>query len=83
MVRPEDLRLMPNKKPDKKTNQKTVHTSQEVKEKMLQLYDELFLHDGYGELKVEMRLLRRRQKEIIIHCGKEYRYVVDYKEEPG
>ena len=78
-----DLRLMPNKKPDKKTNQKTVHTSQEVKEKMLQLYDELFLHDGYGELKVEMRLLRRRQKEIIIHCGKEYRYVVDYKEEPG
>ena len=83
MVRPEDLRLMPNKKPDKKTNQKTVHANQEVKEKMLQLYDELFLHDGYGELKVEMRLLRRRQKEIIIHCGKEYRYVVDYKEEPG
>jgi hypothetical protein len=75
---------MPNKKLDKKTNQKTVHTSQEVKEKMLQLYDELFLHDGYGELKVEeMRLLRRKQKEIIIHCGKEYRYVVDYKEEPG
>ena len=74
---------MPNKKPDKKTNQKTVHTSQEVKEKMLQLYDELFLHNGYGEMKVEMRLLHRRQKEVIIHCGKEYRYVVDYKEEAG
>ena len=50
---------------------------------MLQLYDELFLHNGYGEMKVEMRLLHRRQKEVIIHCGKEYRYVVDYKEEAG
>lgn len=74
---------MPDKKPDKKTNQKTVYTNQEVKEKMLQLYDELFLHNGYGEMKVVMRLLRRGQKEVIIHCGKEYRYVVDYKEEPG
>ena len=71
---------MPNKKLEKKTNQKIVHANQEVKEKMFQLYDELFLHDGYGEMKVEMRLLRRRQKEIIIHCGKEYRYVVDYEE---
>ena len=76
---------MADKKPDKKTNQKTVHTNQEVKEKMLELYDELFLHDGYGEMKVEMRFLRRKQKEIIIHCGKEYRYIVNYKEkeEPG
>jgi len=47
---------------------------------MLGLYDELFLHHGYGEMKVEIRFLRRGQKEIIIHCGKEYRYVVDYKE---
>jgi hypothetical protein len=74
---------MPNKKPDKKTNQKTGHTNQEVKEKMLKLYDDLFRHNGYGEMKVVMRLLRRGQKEIIIHCGKEYRYVVDYKEEAG
>ena len=74
---------MPNKKPDKKTNQKTVHTNQEVKKKMFQLYDERFLHDGYGEMKVEMRLLHRRQKEVIIHCGKEYRYVVDYEEGVG
>ncbi|HEC99278.1 MAG TPA: hypothetical protein ENN18_02695 [Proteobacteria bacterium] len=65
---------------NKKTNQKTGHTNQEVKEKMLGLYDELFLHHGYGEMKVEIRFLRRGQKEIIIHCGKEYRYVVDYKE---
>ena len=45
--------------------------------KMRQLYCELFDHDGYGEMRVEMRILRRGQKEVIIHCGKQYRYVVD------
>ncbi len=50
-----------------------------VKKKIVQLYDELFQHNGYGEMKVEMRFLRRGEKEIIIHCGKEYRFVVEYK----
>lgn len=52
-------------------------TNKEVKAKILELYDELFSHDGYGEVKVEMRILQRGQKEIIIHCGKQYRFVVD------
>ena len=52
-------------------------TDNEVKAKILELYDELFSHDGYGEIKVEMRILHRGQKEIIIHCGKQYRFVVD------
>ena len=52
-------------------------TNKEVKAKILELYDELFSHDGYGEIKVDMRILQRRQKEIIIHCGKQYRFVVD------
>ena len=52
-------------------------TNKEVKAKILELYDELFSHNGYGEIKVDMRLLHRGQKEIIIHCGKQYRFVVD------
>jgi len=52
-------------------------TNKEVKAKIFELYDELFSHDGYGEVKVEMRILQRGQKEIIIHCGKQYRFVVD------
>jgi len=52
-------------------------TNKEVKTKILELYDELFSHDGYGEVKVEMRILQRGQKEVIIHCGKQYRFVVD------
>ena len=52
-------------------------TDKKVKAKILELYDELFYHNGYGEIKVEMRILQRGQKEIIIHCGKQYRFVVD------
>ena len=53
-------------------------TNQEVLERFSELYSEVFNHDGYGNIQVEMRLLRRGQKEIIIHCGKQYRFVVDY-----
>lgn len=48
-----------------------------IKARLLALYDELFAHDGYGSLRVEMRILRRGQKEVILDCGKQYRFVVD------
>lgn len=54
------------------------HTNEIVLAKIQQLYESIFRHDGFGELKVEVRLLKKGQKEIIIHCGKQYRYVVDY-----
>ncbi|MBW7900550.1 MAG: hypothetical protein H3C26_03685 [Rhodocyclaceae bacterium] len=46
--------------------------------KLKELYMEAFAHDGFAELRVEMRILRRGQKEVILHCGKQYRFVVDY-----
>lgn len=46
--------------------------------KLNELYNEAFAHDGFAEIKVEIRILRRGQKEVILHCGKQYRYVVDY-----
>jgi hypothetical protein len=46
--------------------------------KLVDLYETLFHHEGYGEMKVNMRFLRKGQKEVIISCGKEYRYVLDY-----
>lgn len=64
--------------PDKKKSQKKGHSNHDVKEMMLQLYDDLFRHDGYGEMKVVMRFIRHNRKEVIIHCGKEYRFVVEY-----
>jgi len=57
------------------------HANEIVLEKIRDLYEALFRHDGYGEMKIEIRILKRGQKEIIIHCGKQYRYVVDFK--PG
>jgi hypothetical protein len=49
-----------------------------VKATLLQIYDELFAHDGYASLKVEIRILRRGQKEVILDAGKQFRFVVDY-----
>ncbi len=62
-----------------KENFKKTATNKEVKDKLLKLYDEIFAYNGYGEIEIEMRILHRGQKEIIIHCGKQYRFVVDYK----
>ena len=51
-----------------------------IKEKMNTLFDELMAHDGFGEMRVEMNILKRNQKEVILHCGKQYRFVVDMPE---
>ncbi|MEM1164409.1 MAG: hypothetical protein AAGJ28_26065 [Pseudomonadota bacterium] len=40
-------------------------------------YREMIAHDGYGEMRVEVKILKRGQKEVIVHFGKQYRYVVD------
>lgn len=49
--------------------------------KLNELYSDAFAHNGFAELRVEFRILRRGQKEVILHCGKQYRYVIDYR--PG
>lgn len=63
---------------------KNVLTTPEDHEAILQhilkIYSDLFSHDGFGEIRIEMRILRRGQKEVIIHCGKQYRYVLDCKQ---
>ncbi len=40
-------------------------------------YKELFEHSGHGKMSIEMRFLKRGQKEILINCGREYRFTVD------
>ena len=53
-------------------------SNETVLSKIRELYEMLYRHEGYGEMKVEMRILKRGQKEVIIHCGKQYRFVIDY-----
>jgi hypothetical protein len=55
----------------------TAKANRHVLAKLTDLYLEAFGHDGFAEIRVEMRILRRGQKEIILHCGKQYRFVVD------
>ena len=60
-------------RPDRLTQQ---HDA--VLQKIAALYEDIFLHNGFGELKVTMRFLKRGQKEVVVICGKEFRYVMDY-----
>jgi hypothetical protein len=48
-----------------------------VKARLHALYGELFARDGYRTLRVELRILCRGQKEVILDCGKQYGFVVD------
>lgn len=50
---------------------------EDVKKRMDALYNMLVAHDGYGEMHIDFKILKKGQKEIIIHCGKQYRYVID------
>ncbi|MDR1889596.1 MAG: hypothetical protein LBQ81_09515 [Zoogloeaceae bacterium] len=57
---------------------KLAQANEEVLAQLRALYLEAFAHDGFAEIRVEIRILRRGQKEIILHCGKQYRFVVDF-----
>lgn len=50
-----------------------------LKKRLIELVDELIAHDGFGSIRVDIRLLKRGQKEVIIDCGKQYRFVVDFQ----
>lgn len=56
-----------------------MHTSKDVLDRFQSLFDGLLAHDGFGEMRLEVRILKRGQKEVLIHCGKQYRFVVDYR----
>ncbi len=48
-----------------------------VKTKLDDLFEELFEHNGYGQINIDMKILKKGQKEIILKSGKEFRFVVD------
>lgn len=56
-----------------------MHTNRDVLDRFQALYEGLLAHEGFGEMRLEMRILKRGQKEILIHCGKQYRFIVDYR----
>jgi hypothetical protein len=49
-----------------------------ARSKLDEIFRNFFEHDGYANLQVDIKILKKGQKEIIIRAGKEYRYVADY-----
>jgi len=52
---------------------------EDVLEKFRELYQDLVQHDGYGDIRVELKIKKAGQKEVILHCGKQYRFFVDFR----
>ena len=50
-----------------------------LKTRLNALVDEYILHDGWGHLEMDMKILSRQQKEVVLKAGREYRYVIDFK----
>ena len=50
---------------------------------MIDFYEELIKHDGYGNFSVSVKILKRHQREVIIDCGKQYRFVIDSSQGRG
>lgn len=45
-------------------------------EKFFDLYQDLIKHDGYSELNIKISQVNRKQKQVKIHCGREYTFDV-------
>lgn len=56
----------------------TPTTDQALKARLLSLLDDVLMHDGFGSIRVDVRLLKKGQKEVILDCGKQYRFVIDH-----
>jgi len=50
---------------------------EDVVHKLIDLYHMLVCHNGFGDMSVDIRILKRGQKEVVLRCGKQYRFVVD------
>jgi len=52
-------------------------------EKFIELYQDIVLHNGYGDIDVHIRITGGRQKEVRLCCGKEYRFLVKAPDKTG
>ena len=50
---------------------------EQTRRRLLQAFDYILEFDGFGHLEVDTRILKRGQKEVLIRCGREYRFVLD------
>ena len=44
--------------------------------KFISLYQDLIAHDGFSDMEVTIRLVKRNKKEVCLKCGREYRFPI-------
>jgi hypothetical protein len=49
----------------------------DVTNKLLEVYKNAIAHDGYSSFRVDIKILKRDKKEVIIDAGLQYRFVVE------
>ncbi|MFH0887956.1 MAG: hypothetical protein V1871_01960 [Planctomycetota bacterium] len=47
-----------------------------VESKLITLFRELINHPGFGELRVDVKILRKGKKEVVLSSGKQYRFIL-------
>lgn len=52
-----------------------------VREKLLAMLDDLIQHQGFGEARIDVKILKRGRREVVLTCGKQYRFVLSPEEE--
>ena len=55
----------------------TTNSAELLKFKLTDMIDDVLAHDGYSDIHIEVKILKRGQKEVILHFGKQYRFVID------
>ena len=50
--------------------------TERVRAKLVNLFEELIVHPGFGEMHVSVKILKQGKKEVILSCGREYRSVL-------
>jgi len=48
-----------------------------AKHRLLQAFDYIYEFGGFGRLEVDIKILKRGQREVLIRCGREYRFVLE------
>lgn len=54
-----------------------------VQEKLVALFRDLIDHPGFGELRVDVKILKKGNKEVVLSSGKQYRFVLRLKSTPA
>jgi hypothetical protein len=60
----------------KETKNETWDNIGEVRAKLFDLLDDVLDHSGFGEIRVDVKVLKGGKKEVVISSGKQYRFVL-------